>query len=41
MLAAEKPSAPSAPTTSIVGSDVWVSWAYPNDKGSPITSYSV
>ena len=35
------PSAPSAPTTSNLGSDVIINWVAPADGGSAITGYTV
>lgn len=41
VVAAAKPSAPAAPTTSLVGSMVTVAWAAPPANGSPILSYVI
>jgi hypothetical protein len=41
ILAAQKPDKPVAPTTTVVGSSVQISWTAPNDRGSAITAYSV
>jgi hypothetical protein len=41
ILAASLPATPSAPTTSVSGSNVVVDWAQPDTHGSAITSYSI
>lgn len=41
ILAAETPIKPNEPTTSISGSNVLISWDWPNNRGSPITSYTI
>ena len=35
------PSTPAAPTTTVSGSNVLITWAVPADGGSAITEYSV
>lgn len=41
ILCATVPDPPVAPLTVTVASDVTISWALPNENGSPITSYKV
>lgn len=41
ILAAQIPDQPEAPTTSISGDSVVVSWQLPDNRGSPITAYTV
>lgn len=41
ILAAQKPSAPLAPTTEVSGSNVKISWTPPSANGSPITGYRI
>jgi len=41
ILAAQKPSAPPAPVTSISGLNVKITWGVTSDNGSPITGYTV
>lgn len=41
ILAAQEPATPSAPTTTIFGSYVRISWTAPNSNGSPITKYLI
>jgi len=41
ILAAEAPATPAMPVTTIVGSDINVSWIAPNSNGSPITAYII
>jgi hypothetical protein len=41
LLCATKPAVPLAPTTTTVNDQVVISWAEPDDMGSPITNYKV
>jgi hypothetical protein len=41
ILAAMSPEQPSAPTTTVDGSNVVIDWAAPSDNGSPITGFKV
>jgi hypothetical protein len=41
ILAAQAPSAPLTPTTTISGSNVVVNWSAPTDNGSPILGYLI
>ena len=41
ILAAQAPTQPTAPTTTISGNSVLIDWVQPNQNGSPITSYFV
>ena len=41
ILAAQKPSAPPAPETSISGLNVKIHWGTSSDNGSPITGYTI
>jgi len=41
ILAAQKPSAPPAPVTSISGLNVKIEWGLSSDNGSPITGYTI
>jgi hypothetical protein len=41
VLAAQIPNQPVAPTTSIVGQSVQISWTPPDNRGSVILSYVV
>jgi hypothetical protein len=41
ILAAATPDQPTAPTTTVSGSDILVSWTEPNDNGSPILGYKL
>jgi hypothetical protein len=41
ILAAQIPDQPSAPTTTIDGSDAIVTWDFPDIRGSPITAYTI
>jgi len=36
-----KPDQPLAPSTTVLGSNVIVTWTAPNANGSPITSYRI
>ena len=40
-LTAERPSKPSAPTTSLAGEFVMISWTEPETNGAPITAYTI
>jgi len=41
VLAAQAPNQPVAPTTSIVGQSVQISWTSPNNRGATIISYII
>jgi hypothetical protein len=41
VIAAQKPSKPSSPTTSFANDIVTVSWDLPTDNGAPITAYAI
>jgi hypothetical protein len=41
ILAAENPATPTAPSTSINGDYVDITWSAPNSMGSPIIAYSI
>ena len=41
VLAAEVPSQPAAPTTTLVGANVYIDWTAPSNGGSPITMYHI
>lgn len=41
ILAAEAPSPPAMPVTTVVGANVHVSWVAPSSNGSPITAYII
>jgi len=41
VLAAQKPNVPNAPTTTIAGSNVQITWTLSSDGGSAVTSFSV
>jgi hypothetical protein len=41
ILAAEAPSAPAMPTTTIIGSNIHLSWVAPNSNGSPVFAYII
>lgn len=41
ILAAQKPSAPPAPVTSISALNVKITWGASSDNGSPITGYTI
>ena len=41
ILAASVPATPSAPVTTLIGSDIGVSWTKPAIMGSEITSYKI
>jgi len=40
-LAAQLPATPDTPTTTFANDYVTISWALPDDMGSPITSYEI
>ncbi len=40
-MAAQKPERPTAPTTTISGSNVVIDWQAPDENGSPIYSYII
>lgn len=39
--AAATPGTPSAPTTTVNGNNVDISWTEPESSGSPITAYTI
>ena len=41
MYCAFVPARPNAPTTSVLGNKVVITWSAPNNNGADITSYSV
>lgn len=41
IMAAEKPSAPAAPTTALSGTSAAITWVAPSENGSPILSYLI
>ena len=41
MLCAFVPSAPEAPSTEVINSDVLISWPETNENGSPITGFKI
>ena len=41
ILAAEKPSTPSSPTTTVSGSNIVTTWTEPATNGSPISAYKI
>jgi hypothetical protein len=41
VLAASVPSQPAAPTTTVSGSNIVISWSLPSTNGSPIESYTI
>jgi len=41
VLAALTPSKPNAPTTTVTGSTVTITWAAPNDNGNAIQGYII